>query len=91
MQTLSQTLIDQYDLNQLFKHYTGFAPKRCYLLTKLFAFRRELQKPTTQSVIHAASNMNINGCSRYTVRYQRVFGEIPYQTYQATRHPIQFG
>lgn len=75
-------------INLLFKHYTGFSPKRCYLLTKLFAFRRELQKSSTRSVIHAASNTNIDGWSRYAVRYQRLFGEMPYQTYQANHHPI---
>lgn len=73
-------------INLLFKYYTGFAPKRYYLLTKLFAFRHELQKPTTQSVIHAASNMNINGWSRYATRYQRVFGEMPHKTYQVSHH-----
>lgn len=71
-------------INLFFKHYIGFAPKRFYLLTKLFAFRRELQKPTTQSVIQAANNINIAGWSRYAARYQRLFGEMPNKTYQAS-------
>ncbi|WP_017220425.1 helix-turn-helix domain-containing protein [Moritella dasanensis] len=71
-------------INQLFKHYTGFAPKRFYLLMKLFAFRQELQKPATESVIQAASNINIDGWSRYAARYQRLFAETPNKTYQSS-------
>jgi len=75
-------------INLLFKHYIGFSPKRFYLLSKLFAFRQELQKPATQSIIQAASNINIVGWSRYASRYQALFGEMPNTTYQKGRNTI---
>ncbi|MDA0108000.1 hypothetical protein OH456_07585 [Vibrio sp. La 4.2.2] len=77
--------ISTKSINLFFKEYLFIAPKRFYLLVNLFKFRNILIQGKCSSVLEATVLSGVDGWSRYSERYQKLFGEKPYDTFMKSK------